>query len=778
MSESSRDPFGPTSAATTIWNGGTAVHDRADNVCVIGAGAAGLTAVKNLREYGFGVDCYERETGVGGAWNWRHDRSPVYASTHLISSKPFTQFPDFPMPDSWPDYPHHSQVLAYLERYADHFGLREHIWFGTEVTKVEPAEDGRWDVTISGARGGGADRTQRYAAVVVANGHNWSPKLPTYEGLDDFRRRGDPRLGVQGRGPAARHAGARGRGRQHRLRHRGRGGPAGGRGAGTPAGAATGTRRSTPTGARPTRSTTWCWRCALPLRLRQWLFQRTLRRTVGDLTRFGLPSAGPQGLRDAPDRQQPARLLPRPRRDHAGAGRRPVHPRQRGVHRRPDGRAGPGHPGHRLPAAVRVPRARNCSMWTPRAGRGCTCTRSRPAHPTLAVAGLLQPDSGRLLADALAGRRGRHLAAAARVRAGPGGRVLAPQHHQDASERYNKAKVKQSTRHWFEVSHVEYLRAIEKAAAARWRPRDEPAAGVPVAGVGLADPAGAARGAHLAAGPTTARRGRRQAAVAVRARATATAPGRSPSSGSSTRPSAGYPAYAMSLRGHGDSGAGPATTLRAYAHDVVQVAARLPRQAVLIGHGVGGLAVANALARYPARAGVLRGAGLRRPRHLAAALWPATRPAPCPAIFGAPLRLRRGQLFGRELPADAGPRATPTARRRGRAAGAVAAAALARARSAPVGDAPVLVVGSPDDRVVPRRSLEQVARRYGGAPLLFPGMGHDLMLDAPLAGADRRHPRLARQGVVSDDARLSAVRPSDGRRRDVAGRACLASVQP
>ena len=42
----------------------------------------------------------------------------------------------------------------------------------------------------------------------------------------------------------------------------------------------------------------------------------------------------------------------------------------------------------------------------------------------------------------------------------------------------------------------------------------------------------------------------------------------------------------------------------------------------------------------------------------------------------------------------------------------------------------MLVVGSPDDKVVPRASLEWVARHYGGAPLLFPGMGHDLMLDA------------------------------------------------
>ena len=45
----------------------------------------------------------------------------------------------------------------------------------------------------------------------------------------------------------------------------------------------------------------------------------------------------------------------------------------------------------------------------------------------------------------------------------------------------------------------------------------------------------------------------------------------------------GFPAYAMSLRGHGGSGDAPKATLRAYVHDVTQVAAGLPRQAVLVG---------------------------------------------------------------------------------------------------------------------------------------------------------------------------------------------------
>jgi pimeloyl-ACP methyl ester carboxylesterase len=189
----------------------------------------------------------------------------------------------------------------------------------------------------------------------------------------------------------------------------------------------------------------------------------------------------------------------------------------------------------------------------------------------------------------------------------------------------------------------------------------------------------------------------------------------------------GFPSYAMSLRGHGASGAAPAATLRAYTHDVVQVAAALPRQAVLVGHGAGALVVARAMARYPARAGVLVApvfGGLRQ--SLTALL---RNPAGVgPAIFGGRLRPRSGQLFSATVPRE---EAKGYLGRLGRAsARAQWQLALHRTPEQPVGDPPVLVLGSPDDPLASGSALTEVARRYGGAPLLFPGMGHDMMLDS------------------------------------------------
>ena len=49
--------------------------------CVIGAGAAGLAAVKTLAESGRVVECFERSDQVGGHWNTDYD------ALHLITSR-------------------------------------------------------------------------------------------------------------------------------------------------------------------------------------------------------------------------------------------------------------------------------------------------------------------------------------------------------------------------------------------------------------------------------------------------------------------------------------------------------------------------------------------------------------------------------------------------------------------------------------------------------------------------------------------------------------------
>ena len=78
------------------------------------------------------------------------------------------------MPEDYPDYPRHAQVLRYLEAYADHHQLVSHIQFNTEVSSVVPSKDSA-EVTVG-------DVTRKYLGVVCASGCNWEPRIPTFAG--------------------------------------------------------------------------------------------------------------------------------------------------------------------------------------------------------------------------------------------------------------------------------------------------------------------------------------------------------------------------------------------------------------------------------------------------------------------------------------------------------------------------------------------------------------------------------------------------------------------
>jgi cation diffusion facilitator CzcD-associated flavoprotein CzcO len=144
-----------------------------DRVCVIGAGSSGIASCQVLDARGIPFDCFERGSGVGGNWRYGNDNemSSAYESLHINTSKRIMEYATFPMPDEYPDFPSHGQIAAYFDAYVDHFGFRDKIRFNTEVTRAEP-QAGGWAVTLDDGS------TQQYGAVMVANGHHWSPRYP------------------------------------------------------------------------------------------------------------------------------------------------------------------------------------------------------------------------------------------------------------------------------------------------------------------------------------------------------------------------------------------------------------------------------------------------------------------------------------------------------------------------------------------------------------------------------------------------------------------------
>ncbi|HVB28020.1 MAG TPA: NAD(P)-binding domain-containing protein [Mycobacteriales bacterium] len=146
-------------------------------IAVIGAGMSGLAALRALTRAGLDVTGYEAGSAIGGMWRYNNDSglSAAYASLETNTSRRRMQYPSLPMPTPVPEFPHHSDMLAYLEAYARTNDLARHVHFGCPVEKVQPAELG-WEVTAGHAP------PARFDWVVAASGHYWDPAIPELTG--------------------------------------------------------------------------------------------------------------------------------------------------------------------------------------------------------------------------------------------------------------------------------------------------------------------------------------------------------------------------------------------------------------------------------------------------------------------------------------------------------------------------------------------------------------------------------------------------------------------
>ena len=153
------------------------------SACVIGAGSSGIAAAKALQERGIPFDCFEKSDQVGGNWVFgnRNGMSSAYRSLHINTSRERMEYSDFPMPRSYPDFPHHTHIAQYFNDYVDRFGFRDRIAFQTGVEHAGRGRDGVWSITLDNGE------TRTYDALLVANGHHWNPRWPepAYPGTFD-----------------------------------------------------------------------------------------------------------------------------------------------------------------------------------------------------------------------------------------------------------------------------------------------------------------------------------------------------------------------------------------------------------------------------------------------------------------------------------------------------------------------------------------------------------------------------------------------------------------
>lgn len=153
-------------------------------IAIIGAGFAGLTTARHLRDFGHDVTVFEKVHDVGGVWS----TTRLYPGVSTQNGKDTYHLSDFPMPKHYPEWPSGQQVQAYLNAYANHVGLNPLIRLSTPVTHAAQGTDGRWTVTFR--PDGQAEQTESFDFLTICNGIFSAPAIPDFPGAAEFKSAG------------------------------------------------------------------------------------------------------------------------------------------------------------------------------------------------------------------------------------------------------------------------------------------------------------------------------------------------------------------------------------------------------------------------------------------------------------------------------------------------------------------------------------------------------------------------------------------------------------
>lgn len=150
-------------------------------VGIIGAGVAGLATARCLIAKGLQCTLFERNSVLGGVW------SDGYLNFGVQVQKELYEFPDWPLPESTPDFTPGPIIYKYLSDFAQHFGITPHIRFSTSVTNIAEG-DGPGSGWIVSSRDDNGEKQDQFDLVVVCIGlYSNMPNMPDFPGRDLFK---------------------------------------------------------------------------------------------------------------------------------------------------------------------------------------------------------------------------------------------------------------------------------------------------------------------------------------------------------------------------------------------------------------------------------------------------------------------------------------------------------------------------------------------------------------------------------------------------------------
>jgi putative flavoprotein involved in K+ transport len=148
------------------------MNEQPLDVVVIGAGAAGLGAAGELARRGIQAEVLERADAIGTSWQGR------YEGLRLNTARWMSALPGGSIPRSAGRWPSRQRFARHLEDFAAAKGIVPR--FGVEVRRIDRSGHG-WLLQTSAGE-------IEARSVVVATGYDRVPKIPAWPGRDGYER--------------------------------------------------------------------------------------------------------------------------------------------------------------------------------------------------------------------------------------------------------------------------------------------------------------------------------------------------------------------------------------------------------------------------------------------------------------------------------------------------------------------------------------------------------------------------------------------------------------